>query len=649
MGIRELFGGAQGRQYRVYMNTVTADVLGMDVAQLYRTQPALRAVVSFLADNIAGLPLKVYRRESDTDRERDTESSLAILLSRPSSTMTTHELIRATASDYLLYGNALWYPIESTTAESGYEIAFIPWSWVKQDMTIDGLAPTAYEIANPATGARTTIDAADCIRFYAYDPEGSWGSASPVEALRQVLSEQISAWSFRNATWKNGGRVSSWLFRPKDAPPWGEGGRDRFANSWKAKFAGSEGTDTGGTPLLEDGMELRTTQFNAREAQWVEATTLTREDVSAVYHVNPSLIWHTDGQTYASAKDNARQLYADTLAPTLDMFEERITSFLVPRMEVAENTYVAFDLDAKLAGSFEERASVIQSAVGAPWLTRNEARAMQDMPSIDGGDDLIVPLNVIEGGLASPNDTSHYVERYAASNSVKTAHREVLVKATQDESDEIAELLAKFYKRQKVSVLAAMGAKADSDWWNQERWDRELAEDLAPVLVRHARASARRSLASIGIDPNEYSAARTEKYLTAMARGRAGAINSATKRELDQALDDEWSDDAERSTPEGVFDYAISDRSEIGGATIATAAAGWGALEGLRQCAPDSGAMKTWVVTSGNPRESHAIMDGETVPYGEPFSNGAMWPGDGDALDVADIANCQCTVSVTIP
>ena len=42
-------------------------------------------------------------------------------------------------------------------------------------------------------------------------------------------------------------------------------------------------------------------------------------------------------------------------------------------------------------------------------------------------------------------------------------------------------------------------------------------------------------------------------------------------------------------------------------------------------------------------------MNGETVPYGERFSNGAMWPGDTDALDAEEVANCQCAVTIEIP
>ena len=58
--------------------------------------------------------------------------------------------------------------------------------------------------------------------------------------------------------------------------------------------------------------------------------------------------------------------------------------------------------------------------------------------------------------------------------------------------------------------------------------------------------------------------------------------------------------------------------------------------------------MKTWVVTSGNPRPSHAALDGETVPYSDEFSNGANAPGD-EMLTPDETCNCQCRLDVLIP
>jgi hypothetical protein len=39
-------------------------------------------------------------------------------------------------------------------------------------------------------------------------------------------------------------------------------------------------------------------------------------------------------------------------------------------------------------------------------MTRNEARARVNLPQVDGGDDLVTPLNVLIGDQASPTDSA---------------------------------------------------------------------------------------------------------------------------------------------------------------------------------------------------------------------------------------------------
>ena len=508
-----------------YRHVTSTGVLGYGVERLYREQPALRAVVSFLADNVSSLPLKVYDRVSDNDRRRVTEGTAFGLLARPSANVTPHDLTLGTITDYLLYGWALWYVAPDADSPSGWGVTRIPTAWVDDVLTEDGIEPSAYRVQNPdGNRAPVELPAASCVRFCQYDPLGQLHPHSPVEALRQVLSEQISAWEYRNGVWKNGGRVSQWISRPQGME-WSPEARTRFAQSWKQRFSGNEGTDTGGTPLLEDGMRLETTTFNAREAQWQEATRLAREDVAAVYHVNPSLIWHTDGQTYASAKDNARALYADTLAPLLNMYENVLNGALLPMVGEPEGHYVEFDLEAKIAGSFEERASILQSAVGGPYMTRNEARAKLNMRALDGADELIVPLNVTEGGLAGANDTDPTVERYNAAKpqakaaTVDAAAREVVRKSVaeppESAADEVADALSRFAERQGRRVLREMGEKSGAKaadgtpaWWDGERWDRELADDLTPLFTAICDMRAVAALSDMGLPTSLYTAAR---------------------------------------------------------------------------------------------------------------------------------------------
>ena len=94
---------------------------------------------------------------------------------------------------------------------------------------------------------------------------------------------------------------------------------------------------------------------------------------------------------------------------------------------------------------------------------------------------------------------------------------------------------------------------------------------------------------------------------------------------------------------------AESSRAAMQALTLATQAAGWGAMEAARQCLPPETTTKTWETNpSRHPRSSHARRNGETVPVGERFGTGADWPGDSFSLPVSEVANCHCEVVVTL-
>ena len=91
----------------------------------------------------------------------------------------------------------------------------------------------------------------------------------------------------------------------------------------------------------------------------------------------------------------------------------------------------------------------------------------------------------------------------------------------------------------------------------------------------------------------------------------------------------------------GVFATAVAARAPQAAMTQVAKVGNFGRVE----AAAEAGAgTKTWIVTSGSPRASHAAMDGETVAMGETFSNGANWPGD-PTLDSDERAGCSCTVA----
>ena len=654
----------------VASDAARAYVDGKTVGELYAEQPHLRTVVDFIAQNVAQLTPKCYVRRTDGDRERDVTGTLPALLADPNPDMTGYDLIYSLVADWCLYGRVIWLVGRDSSSRSGWQVRPIPPAWVTSWEGGDGFSFRSIKFQDMESGGGVVeVDTSQCVIFTSYRPESPARALSPVESLRQTLAEQVEAQAYRREVWANATRINGYIARPKDVE-WSDAAANRFKKDMAANWARG-GANAGKTPVLEDGMEYKTVTFNAHEGEWAAGVKLSREDCAAAYHVNPAMIWNAEGQTYASAKENARALYADTLMPLLTMIQRRLTKSLAPMVGAPANEYVEFDIRAKMQGSFEEQAAAIQTSVGGPWMTREEARTMMNMPREPDGD-LIIPLNVLTGGLASPTDTAPkagYVMEpeggrgeacecpSCKSLRLTEAPQGVSTKAepTDEETEGVADVLRGFYRRQRKSVLARIGAKSgrkadgDPEWWDSERWNRELADDLMVAILANATAAAKRALDALGLDPDSYDEARTRNYLRAWAESRAAGINGLTLANLMKAIDGDLSEDAEGSTPAGVFDIAETSRAEMQALTLATQVAAWGSIEACRQRAPKR-AMKTWRTNaSRDPRSSHRRLDGETVPIDELFSNGANWPGDSFRLPVEEVANYHCEVVVTLP
>ena len=578
-GIRNLF---RLRITYVYGGDYGVSVANMDAAQLYRTQPNLRAVVSFLADNAAQIPIKVYERVSDTDRPRVLDSPAALLLSKPNEDMTAFEFKRWMYSDLLLYERFLTLLVPSKVTGSGWELRPIPAPWIQSYKGASPFAPEAIVIGTPHGTGLIEVPADKFILFHGYDPTDPMRQYSRISALKETLHEQIESNGFRRQMWHRGGRFNAYLTRPKDVASWSEEAFKRFKETWKASWAGSDAGEGGGMPILEDGMDIKTIVFNSRDVQWAESVKLSREDCAAVYHVNPAMIWPGSGQTYASAKDNARALYNDCLAPLLMQATDRLAMVMLPRVGEQGNHYLAYDITIKTEGTFEEKIDTLSSAVGAPFLSRNEARARLDLPAVEGGDELITPLNVLAGGLASPRDTDPTENRYNAAPKVniKAEARKSVGKPDDAEAKRLSDVYEAFFKRQAKTILSKLGAKAD--WWDADRWNRELTDDLFAAAFDISKARAKKVLKDL-FDNGEYDPDRTEEYIKSMCRRRAEMVNNVTHQELLDAIDADEDDEGLLTTPEGVFENAEENRCDSAGFAFAGALCAWTLMEACRQ------------------------------------------------------------------
>lgn len=612
-------------------------VSDMSAAQMWKSQPNLRTVVSFRARNVAQLGLHVFERVDDSDRRRDRQSPLAVALRAPDVNMTAYDLVFSLVGDMDLFDRAYWMVGWDESLKPS--LRRLPPSWVTPVYS-DPWTIKHYLVAGDGKPVKVPTDS--ILPFSGYSPSKASGCSPTIEALKETLKEQIEATAYRGQVWQRGGRVSAVLQRPKEAPQWSDGARDAFRDDWYSKYTG-RGSHAGGTPILEDGMTLNRIDFNAQEQQYVESAKLALSTIAGAFHVNPTMVGLLDNANYSNVREFRRMLYGDTLGPLLAQIEDRLNTFLLPMLGMdPAKFYAEFNLGEKLQGSFEEQAQVMQTLVGGPIMSRNEGRAKFNLPKVEGADALIVPLNVLEGGQASPSDSgSQNVGKARAVKAAKSAVPYEL-KAPEEIPEEhatvMAEVFRKAFKRQRQSVLTSLGAKAGEDYWNEQRFDEELSDDIlaASLLVSKAVGDV-----VAGELDGSYDVPRTKAFLKKVSDRIAGSVNAATLAAIIDGLEADGVDAVKRT-----FEVAETSRADTSGMTCAASVVGFAMVEAARQSKPK--ATKTWQVNSGNPRSSHAAMAGEEVPIDESFSNGLEWPG-GLGADVEDVAGCQCSVLISSP
>ncbi len=591
-------------------------------AWMYRTQPAVRTTIDYIARNAAQLPLKLFERISDDNRESRSEHPAAQTMRHPYQNVPPKRWIFNFIADFLLYDNA--YAIKFDNAGGTRTLVRVPPHMVgivsSSKFSLDGYRihrenGTTY----PEIGV---LSPENLIHWVGYNPDDPRVGLSQLETLRETLAEEAAAVTASTELLKSGLQKNGWVYRPLEAPDWGTAGREHFEQDLYNRVTGSSKR----WPVLEEGMEIRDLGVTPKDAEMLEGRRFTKETVAAEYGLE---------NVPPQDEEERKQFHSDVLAPLVEDLAEVLDENLLRAEYAADDLYFEFDLNEKLRGDPIQRFQAITAAVGAPWLLRNEARAMENRPPVDGGDDLIVPLNVIEEGPDSParpapnvmpiqdpngpmQDGSHRESaRKPETKALFLRRREAQVQRRRSYAADLEATRNRLLARQE-GAFRAKASVPESRWrtWNQEFAD-DLEVEIRRIVEREGDLTAQR-LGQLAFD-----ARVTTNYVRAMAEGIAEQTNAVTRAQL-----------AETDDVAATFD---SRRSESAAWALSTASSGIGFAQAEAAKQDSSPRMKTWVVVSDN--SAHPEMDGETVPLDQPFSNGSYGPP-------AEHPGCECLMEV---
>lgn len=137
--------------------------------------------------------------------------------------------------------------------------------------------------------------------------------------------------------------------------------------------------------------------LTAQESQYIEARQFQLADIARVFRIPDVLLGISAGKTatFASAEQFFLSYAKYTLGPWCQRIEQSIHRDLLAPSET--DLFVKHDLDSLTRADLQTRYSAHASGINAGFLTRNEARRMENLPTLPGLDTPLSPLNMAPG------------------------------------------------------------------------------------------------------------------------------------------------------------------------------------------------------------------------------------------------------------
>lgn len=393
--------------YKIVKNKVddhiTAFMRGDDVKSIgygsVDTETAMKYSAMFacnrvLSETLASMPVMEYRKLKNGEREQTSETAAYnVLHNKPNDEMAPFSFKECGMTAINIGGNSV---SERLVNKKNELIGLYPYQWEKVNISRDSSGKLIYRIKN---GTKTKeLQRNQVFHIPGPSTDGIIGM-TPIEYMASSILLGLSYESFGVDFFRNGANPSGAFGIPEslDDPAF-----NRLKEDIKKNWTGLKNT---GVPLiLEGGMTFQPFTIKPVDAQLIESKRWQVEDICRIYRVPLHLVQDLSRSTNNNIEHQSLEFVMYTMLPHCKRWEENANMQLLTESERKAGYYIEFKMDSLLRGDAQSRAVAYATARQWGWMSVNDIRRLENMPSIGApGDIYLTPLNMGEAGKTQDN------------------------------------------------------------------------------------------------------------------------------------------------------------------------------------------------------------------------------------------------------
>lgn len=394
--IAGIFGNkASAEEYFREFGTASQSSGGISVTQYSALQVAtVMACVSILSEDVAKLPVHVYKLRKDGGRDIQTDHPVEKLLQSPNDFQSRFEFIEQMQAALLLRGNA-YAPI--IRDNRGRPIALIAVNPDRVSIYESPDGTVFYQVARRGQhdvamlqSLPLMIPAEDMLHVRWLSLANSLYGASRIGLARESIALALSQQELAGRLSANNTNLGGILTTDQKLS---EPAAKRLKENWTTRKQGLK--NAGDTAVLEQGLKWQPLGMTAKDAEFIISRNFSVEELGRIFRMPP----HKLGVVNKSMAASIDQLDQDYMNNTVSSYLERWEAKINQVFGLSEQgLFVEFDISKFLRASIATRYASYRVGIVGMFLTPNEARKAEGLPAVDGGDKLYQPTNVAELG-----------------------------------------------------------------------------------------------------------------------------------------------------------------------------------------------------------------------------------------------------------
>lgn len=346
------------------------------------------ACIRLTATTVSTLPLHVYRERPDGSRERIPDHPMAVVLRQsPNADQTPAEFLEGMVGCSMLFGNAYGLKTRSVGQVRALTMLRPDLMTVRRDRETYALV---YDYADPR--GRQTYTSEEIWHLKAFGLGGDLG-LSAVEYGRQAFGLAMATDEAAARSFSNGIRPGGFFKTDKQLTP------EHRAQARKALIEPMQGPENvGRIGILEQEFTWQPVGMPLKDAELLASRGLHIQEICRLMGNIPSVLVGHSGEgvtAWGSGIESLIQAWLTTgLGPLLSRIEQSATRALLAPADRGR-VWCEFAQEGLLRADSDARAKLYASAAQNGWRTRNEIRALENLPPVAGGDVLTAQSNLV--------------------------------------------------------------------------------------------------------------------------------------------------------------------------------------------------------------------------------------------------------------